>query len=649
MHDIFVSYSRKDRRRIERLVRVLVGQRGWSIWFDEALRAGDQFPNVIQGALDEVRCVLVVWSRDAVESRWVVAEASEGWGRGILVPIRLDDAEPPLPFRQTEATDFSNWNGSSGAPPVLKLIEAVDRALLRGPRPAETELLAREQRRRAYRRRQLVRRAVVAGAAILVVGVGWLGWQQWQHRAYADRLADRAAALKSEVLDVSGDEQHRTWGSVLLGTAERIDRLEVATLVAIEAARRESTDHTRQVLGELLAMSPWSDEHLEIADQAYEVRMSADGNVLAAGGGNGDTIVWHRPTGNVVHIPHGGMGDLSDWVDKRGRLIARGDATIDIDAAGSKVATAGPDTTVAVWDAQTGEALLRLAHDTVPTALAFVPGSEMLATVTEDGVVRVWDLGFGKEVRRMQQGGTCYWIAASDSGSYILSASGTTARVWKAATGEEIARLDHQGRPGGARLSADETLVVTYGSDIDTTVWNLADGSVRVRIAVQASDGAGAAFGPTNDRIIIAAGDGQLSWRSANGKEEYSKSVGVYVTGLAMSADHERFVTSGTDDIASAWSVATGDELRQMPYPMWLRAVDVSADGRLMASTGSDGEAFLLEVNEIRPDDPVVAACRKVHRNLTRNEWREYLGTGETYRPTCPQISGSDESPGSEN
>jgi WD40 repeat protein len=645
MHDVFVSYSRRDRKRIGRLVDVLIGQRGWSIWFDEALRAGDQFPQVIQSALAEVRCVLVVWSRDAVESRWVVAEASEGWGRGILVPIRLDDAEPPMPFRQTEATDFSAWTGSPGAPPVLKLIEAIDRTLLKGPQAAEAELLAREGRRRAYRRRRLIRRAAIAGAGILLVGAGGLGWQQWQHRGSADRLADRATELRAEVLHLSDEERHRTWGSVLLDTPERIDRLEVATLLAIEAVRRARTDHTRQVLDELIAMSPWSDAQLELEDEVYEIRMSADGGVVVAGGGHGDTIVWQPSTAHTAHIPQGGMGDLEHWVDRRGKLGSRGDATIDVDAAGSRVVTAGPDATAAIWDARSGSELARFVHDSVPTACAFVPGTDMVATVTESGTVHLWSAGSGREVRRMEQSGPSYWVGASASGRYVLSASGTSARVWNVATGEQVARLDHQGHVDGARLSEDETLVVTYGSEIDTTVWNLASGTALEHIPVQASDGAGAAFGPGDDKLIIAAADGQVRWWSlSRAGEEFSKSVGTYVTDLAMSADHGRFVTSGTPDgTASAWSVASGQELRQMPYPMWLGAVGISADGRLMASSGNDGAGFVLDVTEIRPDDPAAAACGKVRRNLTRNEWREYLGTREPYRQTCPQIAEASE------
>jgi hypothetical protein len=37
------------------------------------------------------------------------------------------------------------------------------------------------------------------------------------------------------------------------------------------------------------------------------------------------------------------------------------------------------------------------------------------------------------------------------------------------------------------------------------------------------------------------------------------------------------------------------------------------------------------------PDDPVAAACGKLTRNLTRDEWQKYLGDAP-YRPTCPEI-----------
>lgn len=78
VHDVFISYAREDKARVKQLVHALTASRGWSIWWDAALRPGAQFPREIEATLASARCVLVVWSRHSIASDWVVAEASEG-------------------------------------------------------------------------------------------------------------------------------------------------------------------------------------------------------------------------------------------------------------------------------------------------------------------------------------------------------------------------------------------------------------------------------------------------------------------------------------------------------------------------------------------------------------------------------------------
>jgi len=639
MHDVFISYAREDRRRIRRLVGVLVEERGWAIWFDEELRAGEQFPRVIQQALEQARCVLVVWSRRSVESRWVIAEASEGWNRGVLVPVRLDDSEPPLPFRQTEATDLGE-GGRPARAAVVEIIEAIDRALQRGSAPDRAELLAREARRRAHRRQKLARRVVPAIAVAALVAVGGMGWRRAESRAATDAMADRAAQLQAEVRTLDKDERSRTWGSVLFQSRERLDRLELATLVAVEALRRARTNRTQRVLEDLLAMSPWSDQGIELQNETYALRLSADGTKVVASGGVDGTIVWSPRSGVTIRIDHGGTGGRVSWEDRRGRLGWRGGSTADLDVAGARVATAGPDEAAVVWDAASGRELLRLRHESIVTSLAFVPRSDTLATVSESGIVRVWDLASGRELRRLEQGGTSYWLAVSESGHLVVSTSGRVARVWDPAAGIEVARLEHPGPVEAARFGPDESLLATFGSEIETTIWELPGGRVRKRIPVSAGQRGGVLFGPDGRTLIVGSTDGKVRWWSLDADgEQRSATVGQYVVEMAQSASRERFVTQGTDAVASAWEVASGRELRQMPYYAWLRAVAIGPDGRFMASSGFDGQNYVLEVTEIRPDDPVAAACRKVHRNLTREEWRQYVGESEPYRPSCPQVA----------
>lgn len=77
MADVFVSYARSDKARVAPLVAAIEAK-GWSVWWDPEIDAGQQFDAQIEAALKAAKAVLVVWTPTSVTSRWVRGEAREG-------------------------------------------------------------------------------------------------------------------------------------------------------------------------------------------------------------------------------------------------------------------------------------------------------------------------------------------------------------------------------------------------------------------------------------------------------------------------------------------------------------------------------------------------------------------------------------------
>lgn len=129
MSQIFISYAREDRQHAERLARALAG-RGWSVWWDRTIPAGRSYDEVIEEALHQAGCVLVLWSASSVKSQWVSAEAQEGADRNILVPVLIEDGvKIPLGFRRLQAAALVGWQGSPEDPSFQQLTGDVGRLL----------------------------------------------------------------------------------------------------------------------------------------------------------------------------------------------------------------------------------------------------------------------------------------------------------------------------------------------------------------------------------------------------------------------------------------------------------------------------------------------------------------------------------------
>ena len=82
---IFLSFAREDIETAKRLDAALRA-RGWEVWWDARLKAGEIWDEKIERALDEACCVVVLWSASSIARQWVRAEAHSGQKRRILVP-----------------------------------------------------------------------------------------------------------------------------------------------------------------------------------------------------------------------------------------------------------------------------------------------------------------------------------------------------------------------------------------------------------------------------------------------------------------------------------------------------------------------------------------------------------------------------------
>ncbi len=176
---VFLSYANGDRDRVETLVTALERE-GMNVWWDQEIPRGQNFNRVIENALGQAQCAIVVWSAASVKSEWVFNEASEARKRQILVPALIDAVEPPLEFRHLQAARLIGWTGDQADVEWKGLLDAV-RGLLgqtNGPiTPAAIRTPPHQMPAQLPRSPQTWWRTpagAAAGAGALLVGVALL-------------------------------------------------------------------------------------------------------------------------------------------------------------------------------------------------------------------------------------------------------------------------------------------------------------------------------------------------------------------------------------------------------------------------------------------------------------------------------------------
>ena len=129
MHEIFISYSRRDISTVRALTTAL-SQRGLSVWVDRSdIQEGDAYDTQIEEAIAQTSVVIVLWSENSIRSHWVRAEAAYALAKHKLLPITIDHSQPPLQFMQIQTLNFGGWQGNCEDETFERLLATLSKRL----------------------------------------------------------------------------------------------------------------------------------------------------------------------------------------------------------------------------------------------------------------------------------------------------------------------------------------------------------------------------------------------------------------------------------------------------------------------------------------------------------------------------------------
>ena len=111
---IFLSHSSKDNNFVEELAKKLSAD-GYSVWYDEwEIKVGDSIVQKINEGISESDFLIVVLSKNSVNSKWVKEELNVSTLKNIqsngvfILPILLDNCKIPLFLTDKKYADFSS-------------------------------------------------------------------------------------------------------------------------------------------------------------------------------------------------------------------------------------------------------------------------------------------------------------------------------------------------------------------------------------------------------------------------------------------------------------------------------------------------------------------------------------------------------------
>lgn len=134
MARIFVSYAHEDQAATKRIVDALARE-GLEVWWDHEIPPGRSWDEVIVQRVGAADVTIVIWSTRSVASNFVKEEAQIAHDQGKLLPVKIDEVEPPVGFRRVHAANLINWRGDAEHRQWRALLGEIHQRLGAAPQP----------------------------------------------------------------------------------------------------------------------------------------------------------------------------------------------------------------------------------------------------------------------------------------------------------------------------------------------------------------------------------------------------------------------------------------------------------------------------------------------------------------------------------
>ncbi|HDZ82307.1 MAG TPA: TIR domain-containing protein [Roseobacter sp.] len=120
----FLSYAHQDRKLVGN-IHSFLADHSVPLWWDSNLGPGDRWRSEISRKLSAAKVVVTFWTKESVNSKSVVEEASNAQRLGKLIHVRLDASPLPYGFAETQYLDLQNWDGTPNHHQMRKLLQSI--------------------------------------------------------------------------------------------------------------------------------------------------------------------------------------------------------------------------------------------------------------------------------------------------------------------------------------------------------------------------------------------------------------------------------------------------------------------------------------------------------------------------------------------
>ncbi len=264
--------------------------------------------------------------------------------------------------------------------------------------------------------------------------------------------------------------------------------------------------------------------------------------------------------------------------------------------------------------------VVQTGHAKNVNSVAFSPNGKTVVSGDGKGIIKLWDLATGRELRTLKYSGSVNSVAFSpDNRTVVLGGdryykkSDHSIKLWDVVTGRVRTLAGHKNSVKSVAFSPDGKTVVSGSWDNTIKLWNVTTGRGR-NLAWHEKSVNSVAFSPDGKTVVSGNGlnsdPGNIKlWNVRTGRAHTLAVVKKGVSSVAFSPDGKTVVSASYDDnTIKLWDVA---EVRE-PYTFTghtdqVNSVAFSPDGKTVVSGSHDGSIKVWNVD--KSEEPVSLPC----------------------------------------
>ncbi|KAG2150717.1 WD40-repeat-containing domain protein [Suillus bovinus] len=242
-------------------------------------------------------------------------------------------------------------------------------------------------------------------------------------------------------------------------------------------------------------------------------------------------------------------------------------------------------------------------HEERVLDVAFIVGTRLLVTGSDDKSLRLWDLDTGKQVGEPLLGhdAPVWRVAASPDGRWIVSGGeNRSILVWEVATNKkEFKRVPVSFKGHGNGVSSivfamDSQTFASTSWDKTVCVWKRETGKIVIGPLDVGSFANSVSYSPDGTKLAAGTDKHIIIWNSATGKELLKIEQRAYK--IAFTPDGLRLVSGDSNDIC------TGDIIKQFDaHTEPIYSLAIAPNGTKLASTSSDNTTRFFDLTTFEP------------------------------------------------